>query len=48
MGLLARTPDVRADKVAELKARIQSGNYDFSGESIAQAILSGRNQDVDF
>jgi len=48
MGVLSRTPDVRADKIAELKARIQAGQYDFSGESIAQSILNGRDQDVDF
>ncbi len=48
LGLLSRSSDVRTDKIAELKARIQSGQYDFSGESIAQAILNGRDQDVDF
>lgn len=37
-------PDVRADKVAELKNRIQSGTYDVSSEAFAEKILS--NYDV--
>ena len=32
-------PDIREDKVAELKARIDSGNYEISGEKIAEKML---------
>lgn len=37
---LAGTADVRADKVADLKARIEAGTYNVSGESFADKILS--------
>lgn len=33
-------PDVREDKVAELKARIANGTYDVSGRAIAEKIVS--------
>lgn len=32
-------PDLREDKVAELKEQIRSGSYDVSGEEIAGAML---------
>lgn len=37
---LSAAPDIREDKVAELKAKIASGNYDVSGESFADKILA--------
>ena len=37
---LANTPDVRADKVAEYKAKLASGTYQVSGESFADKILA--------
>lgn len=33
-------PEVREDRVAELKAKIASGTYDISGKAIAQKIVS--------
>lgn len=39
-AVLANTADIRADKVAELKAKIASGNYNVSGESFADKILA--------
>ena len=33
------SPDVRAEKVAALKARIQAGTYDVSGESFADKLM---------
>lgn len=36
-------PDVRQDKVAEIKARISAGNYNISSEAIADKILSNLN-----
>ena len=34
-----RLPDVREEMVAELKARIESGNYNVSGEDVADLII---------
>jgi negative regulator of flagellin synthesis FlgM len=39
LALVSSTPDVRADKVAALKAQIQAGTYRPTGDGIAQAIL---------
>ncbi|MEB3285197.1 MAG: flagellar biosynthesis anti-sigma factor FlgM [Candidatus Sericytochromatia bacterium] len=36
---LAGLPDVRADRVAALKAQIQSGTYQVSGREIAESML---------
>lgn len=41
LSVLSGLPDVRADRVAELKARIESGNYNVSGHDIARSILNG-------
>jgi len=38
---VAELPDVREDKVAELKARIQAGQYNPSAEEIASKIIGG-------
>ncbi len=32
-------PDVREDKVAELKQQVRSGNYDVSGEEVAEKMI---------
>jgi negative regulator of flagellin synthesis FlgM len=37
---LKNTPPIRAEKVAELKARIQAGTYQVSGEAIAERMLA--------
>lgn len=37
---VSEAPDVRAERVAELKNRIQSGTYDVSAEAFAEKILS--------
>lgn len=33
-------PDVREDKVAELRARIETGNYNVEGREIAEKLLT--------
>ena len=37
---VASTPDVRQDKVADIKERIQNGTYDVSPEAFADKLLS--------
>jgi len=41
MEALKNIPDVREEKVAELKSRIISGNYNIDGELVADAMLKG-------
>ena len=36
------TPDVRADRVAELKARIQAGTYDVDTDALAERMLDNQ------
>jgi negative regulator of flagellin synthesis FlgM len=36
-------PDVRADKVAEIKKRIEDGTYSVSPQLLAQKLLEGSN-----
>lgn len=38
---IGELPDVREDRVAELKARIQAGQYNPSAEEIAAKIIGG-------
>lgn len=38
-------PEIRADLVAELKARIEGGTYQVSGRDVASSILAGLSQD---
>jgi len=37
--LLNAVPEIREDRVEEIKGRIQSGNYDVKGEAIASGIV---------
>lgn len=37
---LANVPDVREDKVADIKARIQNGTYSVSNETFAEYVVS--------
>ena len=37
---LDEVPDVRADKVAELKAQIENGTYEIKSEEIAEKMLT--------
>lgn len=37
-------PDVRADKVAEIKKRIEDGTYSVSPEALAQKLLGGSGE----
>ena len=37
---VAAAPDVRADRVSELKERIKNGTYNVSGESFAEKLLA--------
>jgi negative regulator of flagellin synthesis FlgM len=41
LQVLAGLPDVRTERVAELKARIESGNYNVTGQDVARSILGG-------
>ncbi|MBU3803401.1 MAG: flagellar biosynthesis anti-sigma factor FlgM [Candidatus Cellulosilyticum pullistercoris] len=38
--LLSDVPDVRTDKVEEIKNRMSSGNYNVKAEEVAEKILS--------
>jgi negative regulator of flagellin synthesis FlgM len=37
--IIASEPDVREDKVAELKAKVESGNYDIDHKAVADKIV---------
>ena len=37
---VASAPDVRQDKIADIKERIQNGTYDVSPEAFADKLLS--------
>lgn len=37
--ILAQTPDVRMDKVNQLKAAIQQGTYELKGDKVAEKML---------
>ncbi|MDR1000011.1 MAG: flagellar biosynthesis anti-sigma factor FlgM [Clostridiales bacterium] len=37
---IAQTPDIRADKVSDLKTRIEAGTYNVTGMEIAEKIFS--------
>jgi len=41
--LLSEVPDVRIDKVEEIKNRMSSGNYNVKSEEVAEKILSQFN-----
>lgn len=38
---LANTPDIREDKVASIKARMENGTYNVSSADVAKKILEG-------
>lgn len=37
--LVAKTPEVRMELVADLKRKIESGNYDVDGEQVAEKLI---------
>ncbi len=39
--ILAQTPDIRAEKVAQLKMAVQQGTYEVNGEKVAEKMLEG-------
>jgi len=43
---IEKLPDVRAEKINELKARIESGNYYVSGEKIAEKMMGESFLDI--
>lgn len=43
---LKEMPDVRADKIADLKERISNGTYNVSGKDIASKIINTALEDV--
>lgn len=40
LGVIAKTADVRTDKVAALKAQIEAGTYQVSGSDIADSLVA--------
>ncbi len=40
MSVLSQMPDIRAEKVAEIKKAIESGNYEINPTKIAESILN--------
>lgn len=40
------SPDVRVDKVSELKQEIETGRYDFSGRKVAEKIVNSAVDDL--
>lgn len=36
---VANAPDVRADKIADIKQRLENGTYEVSGEDFAQKLM---------
>jgi len=40
LGVIAKQPDLRTDRIEALKAQIAAGTYQVSGQDIAKAILS--------
>lgn len=40
-GAVNDVPDIREDKVADIKARIKNGSYDVSPESFADKLIEG-------
>ncbi|HEX2999136.1 MAG TPA: flagellar biosynthesis anti-sigma factor FlgM [Armatimonadota bacterium] len=43
---LAAQPDVREDKVAEIRARLESGEYQVSAQELAERILQSGDLDL--
>ena len=39
LGALAKMPDVRAEKIAEIRAQMQAGTYNVSAHMVADKIL---------
>ena len=44
--IIASEPDVREDKVAELKKRIESGNYTIDNKAVADKIVDSFIDDI--
>lgn len=40
MAVISQMPDVRAEKVAEIKKAVESGNYTINPSKIAESILN--------
>jgi len=43
---IKQLPDIRTEKVNDLRARIETGNYDPAGEDIAAAILKHETEET--
>ena len=41
MAELSKVPEVREDKVSEIKQKLESGNYNVDSKEISQKILQG-------
>lgn len=43
LGIVRQEPEIRQEKVTELKEKIQSGNYNVSSEDIAEKMMNDAN-----
>jgi negative regulator of flagellin synthesis FlgM len=44
--LVAQSPDIRQDKIAEIRQRIADGTFEVSNERIADGIIAEARQDI--
>ena len=47
-GLAMNTPDVRPERVAELKARIKDGSYKVNADAVAERMMNDSLQELKF
>jgi negative regulator of flagellin synthesis FlgM len=45
-NIISHTPDVRADKVAEIKDKIESGTYEIDHEEIASKLIDSNLEEI--
>ena len=44
--IISDTPEIRADKVAEIRDRIESGNYEIDHEKIASKLVDSNLEEI--
>ena len=45
-GIIAETPAVRADKVAEIRSKIESGTYEIDHEKVAAKLIDSNLEEL--
>jgi negative regulator of flagellin synthesis FlgM len=45
-NIISKTPDVRADKVAEIREKIQSGTYEIDHEMVAAKMIDSNLEEL--